>query len=164
MTLKLKSQFEEAKKNINSALRELRESNTSLARFPCLIFEGYELDKISDKKMKSLNLLFLHLCSVQDQRRWSTKTGYTTTKGVKVYRGVCSRRGTPTHKLVHRNSRTSNKCDCKASYTLCSDGHVDFNNDHPERAYPNVRHAAAYLLPHAGGSGTTDRRSFRLPH
>ena len=131
------SQFEEAKKNINSALRELRESNTSLARFPCLTFEGYELDKISDKKMKSLNLLFLHLCSVQDQRRWSTKTGYTTTKGVKVYRGVCSRRGTPTHKLVHRNSRTSNKCDCKASYTLCSDGHVDFNNDHSERCLPD---------------------------
>ena len=31
------SQFEEAKKRINSALRELRENNTPLARFPCLI-------------------------------------------------------------------------------------------------------------------------------
>ena len=31
------SQFEEAKKKINSAVKELRENNNSSARFPCLI-------------------------------------------------------------------------------------------------------------------------------
>ena len=131
------SQFEEAKKKINSALRELRENNTSLARFPCLIFEGIQLDLMSDMEMKSLNQLFLHSCSIQDQRRWSTKSAYKTTKGLKAYRGVCSRRGTPSHNLVHRNCRTSNKCDCKASYTLFSNGNVDFKNDHSDRCLPD---------------------------
>ena len=132
------SQFEEAKKRINSALRELRENNTPLARFPCLIFDGCQLDFMSETEMKALNQLFLHLCSIQDQRRWSTKSSYTTTKGLKAYRGFCSRRGTPSHSLVHRNCRTSNKCDCKASYSLFSNGTVDFKNDHSDRCLPDL--------------------------
>lgn len=135
--LTIVSQFEEAKEKISSALRELRENNTSLARFPCLIFEGCQLTLMSDTEMKSLNQLFLHLCSIQDQRRWSTKSAYTTTKGLRAYRGVCSRRGTPSHNLVHRNCRTSNKCDCKASYTFFSNGNVDFKNGHSDRCLPD---------------------------
>ena len=42
------SLFEEAKRKINSALRELREKNTLLQRSPCLIFEGCQLHLMSD--------------------------------------------------------------------------------------------------------------------
>ena len=88
--------------------------------------------------MKALNALFLHLCSMQDHRRWSTTSGYTTKGGVKAYRGVCSRRGNPSHNLVHRNSRTSNKSECNASYSLFSDGSVVFRNDHSDRCLPDA--------------------------
>ena len=132
------SLFEEAKRKINSALRELREKKTLLQRSPCLIFEGCQLHLMSDTEMKALNALFLHLCSMQDQRRWSTKSGYTTKGGVKAYRGVCSRRGNPSNNLVHRNSRTSNKCECNASYSLFSDESVIFRNDHSDRCLPDA--------------------------
>jgi hypothetical protein len=131
------SLLEEAKRKINSALLVFRENRTFFPRSPCLIFEGCQLHKMSDTDMKALNQLFLHLCSVQDQRRWSTKSGYAT-KGVTAYRGVCSRRGKPSQNLVHRNSRTSNKCDCKASYTLFSNGDVVFRNVHADRCLPDV--------------------------
>ena len=35
---------------------------------------------MNDSEMKALHLLFLHLCSTQDQRRWSSKSGYTSCK------------------------------------------------------------------------------------
>jgi hypothetical protein len=39
--------------------------------------------------------------------------------------------------LVRRNVRTSLKCECKASYTLLSDGRVSFKNDHSDLDLPD---------------------------
>ena len=135
-----------AKGRINAALINVTENNIPLERFPCTIFHGCDLTSIDEKSMKTIQTLFLHLCSIQDQRRWSMKSGYTvrgikairsTAKGIKAYRGVCSRSGTHQHKLIHRNGRTSPKCMCKASFTIYTDGNVVFKNDHSELCLPD---------------------------
>ena len=56
-------QFEEAKKRINDALQLFIENKTLLTRSPWTTFHGCELDKISEKNMKTVQNLFLHLCS-----------------------------------------------------------------------------------------------------
>ena len=131
------SPLEEAKRKINSALLVIRESRTLFPRSLCLISEGCQLHLMSDADIKALNQLFLHLCGVQYQRGWSTKSGYAT-KGVTAYRGVCSSRGKPSNNLVHRNSRTLNKCDCKASHTLFSNGDAVFKNVHADWCLPDA--------------------------
>ena len=130
------SVFEEAKKRINTALKEFKENHIPHTRSPCLLFDGLEMNTMNDSEMKALHLLFLHLCSTQDQRRWSSKSGYTS-KGIRAYRGKCSRSGSQMNLLIHRNGRTSSKCKCKASFTLFSDGKVLFESDHSELCLPD---------------------------
>ena len=61
------SVFEEAKKRINTALKEFKENHIPHTRSPCLLFDGLEMNTMNDSEMKALHLLFLHLCSTQDQ-------------------------------------------------------------------------------------------------
>lgn len=138
--------LELAKERINSALINVTDKNIPLQRFPCTIFHGCDLMPIDEKSMKTIQTSFLHLCSIQGQRRWSMKSGYTvkgiktprcTAKVIKAYRGVCPRSGTHQHRLIHRNVRTSPKCMCKASFTIFTDGNVVFKNDHSELCLPD---------------------------
>ena len=129
--------FEEARKRINLALRDVKQNNVPLERFPCPIFHGCRLSSVGDANFKTVQTLFLHLCSVQDQRRWSSKSGYVTSRGIRAHRGVCSRSGTQKHNLMHRNLRTSPKCKCMASFTLFDDGSVVFKNEHNELCLPD---------------------------
>ena len=126
------SPFEEAKNRINDALQLFTESKTLITRSPCTIFHELKLDEISADDMKKVQSLFLHLCSTQDQRRWSTKSGYTSKEDIRAYRGVCSRSGTQFTKLIHRNGRASSKCNCKAAFTIFTNGNVVFKNTHAE--------------------------------
>jgi hypothetical protein len=131
------SPFEIAKHRINLALKDILENGNPLQRSPCIIFEGCQFELIDTVEVEKLRTLFLHLCSVQDQRRWSIKSGYAAAKGLKAYRGVCSRSGTQAHKLLHRNVRTSLKCKCKASFTLFNDGKLIFKNAHHDLCLPD---------------------------
>ena len=137
------SPFEMAKKRINDALKCFNESKTLTTRSPCTIFDGCQVGQISDDNMETVQNLFLHLCSTQDQRRWSRKSSYESkssdsSKGLRAYRGVCSRSGTQFNKLIRRNGRTSSKCNCKASFTIFSDGKVVFKNTHAELCLPDT--------------------------
>ena len=126
------SPLEEARKRIDLALIDIKENNSPLERFPCTLFNECGFKLMSDQSMKIIQTLFLHLCSIQDQRRWTIKSGYTTSRGLRAYRGVCSRSGAQSHSLIHCNRRTSSKCKCTASFTLFDDGNVVFKNDHAE--------------------------------
>ena len=130
------SPYEDAKSRINFALKNLKENNVLLERYPCTIFHGCKMNMISDAEMRALTQLFLHLCSIQDQRRWSTKSSYTV-KGALAYRGVCSRKGNQPHSLIHRKKRTSLKCNCMASFTIFNDGDLIFKNGHNELCLPD---------------------------
>jgi hypothetical protein len=130
------SPFDEARKRINLALRDVKQNNVPLERFPCTIFHECPLSSLSEADLKTVQTLFLHLCSMQDQRRWSSKSGYTS-RGIRAQRGVCSRSGTQVHNLMHRNSRTSPKCKCLASFTLYDDGKVVFKNEHNQLCLPD---------------------------
>ena len=130
------STFEEARKRIHSALMDVKQNDRPLERFPCTIFHGCQLKSLSEADFKTVQTLFLHLCSMQDQRRWSSKSGYTS-RGIRAQRGVCSRSGTQVHNLMHRNVRTSPKCKCLASFTLHDDGNVVFKNEHNELCLPD---------------------------
>ena len=125
------SPYEDAKFRINFALKNLKENNILLERYPCTIFHGCRMDIISDAEMRALTQLFLHLCSIQDQRRWSTKSSYIA-KGARAYRGVCSRSGNQPHSLIHHKNRISLKCNCMASFTIFNDGDLIFKNSHNE--------------------------------
>ena len=128
--------YEDAKSRINLALNNLKENNIPLERYPCVIFHGCQMDMISDTEMRALTRLFLHLCSIQDQRRWSTKSSYIA-KGALAYRGVCSRTGNQLHSLIHHTSRTSLKCKCMASFTIFNDGELILKNIHNELCLPD---------------------------
>ena len=128
--------FDEAKKRINMALKEFKEKSILFPRSPCLIFDGLGMETMTDSEMKALHQLFLHLCSTQDQRRWSSKSGYAL-KDIRAYRGKCSRSGSQMNLLIHKNGRTSAKCKCTASFTLFSDGVVTFKNDHADLCLPD---------------------------
>ena len=121
------SPYEDVRSRINFALKNLKENNIPLERYPCVIFHGCPMDMISDTEMRALTRLFLHLSSIQDQRRWSTKSSYIA-KGALAYRGVCSRTGNQPHSLIHHTSRTSLKCKCVASFTIFNDDELNFKN------------------------------------
>lgn len=57
---------------------------------------------------------------------------YTSKEDIGAYRGVCSRSGTQFIKLIHRNGRASSKCNCKAAFTIFTNGNVVFKNTHAE--------------------------------
>ena len=128
--------LEEARKRINLALIDIKENDCPLQRFPCTLFSGCGFDLMSDSSVKIIHTLFLHLCSIQDQRRWTMKSHYKS-RGRIAYRGVCSRSGKQSHNLLHCNRRTSSKCKCPAYFTLYHDGKVVFKNDHTELCLPD---------------------------
>ena len=130
------SPFEDAKSRINFALKNLKENKILLQRDPCVIFHGCDMKEISHKDMTALTHKFLYLCSIQDQRRWSTKSSYIA-KGDRAYRGVCSRTGNQQHSLIHHTSRTSPKCNCMASFTIFKNGELIFKNSHNELCLPD---------------------------
>ena len=130
------SPFEVAKNRIRRALKEFSENSKLIERSPCLLLDGCHLDEISDSEMKTIHQLLLHLCSTIDKRRWSAKSGYVS-KGIRAYRGACSRSGTQRHTLIHQNGRSSAKCQCKATFTLFSNGEMYFKHDHSERCLPD---------------------------
>ena len=72
-SLAIFSPFEEARKRIHLALRDVRQNDIPLQRFPCTIFHGCLLSSLSEADIKTVQTLFLQLCSMQDQRRWSSK-------------------------------------------------------------------------------------------
>ena len=130
------SPYEDAKSRINFALKNLKENNIPLERYSCTIFHGCQMNMISDAEMRALTQLFLHLCSIQDQRRWSTKSSYIA-KGALAYRGVCSRKGNQPHSLIHRKNRESLKFNCMASFTIFNNGDLIFKNSHNELCLPD---------------------------
>ena len=130
------SPYEDAKSRINFALKNLKENNVLLERYPCTIFHGCQMTMTSDSEMRALTQLFLHLCSIQDQRRWSTRSSYIA-KGALAYRGVCSRKGNQPHSLIHRKNRESLKFNCMASFTIFNNGDLIFKNSHNELCLPD---------------------------
>ena len=60
------SPVKNAKSRTNFAMRNLKKNNILLQRDPC---DGCKMKDISDKEMTKLTHSFLHLCSIQDQRR-----------------------------------------------------------------------------------------------
>ena len=84
--------------------------------------------------MKTIHQLLLHLCSTIDKRRWSAKSGYVS-KGIHAYRGAFSRSRTQQHTLIHQNHQRSDQC--KATFTLFSNGKMYFKHDHSERCLPD---------------------------
>ena len=103
------SLFEVAKNRIRRALKEFSENSKIMERSPCLLFDGCQLDEISDSEMKTIHQLLLHLCSTIDKRRWSAKSGYVS-KGIHAYRGAFSRSRTQQHTLIHQNHQRSDQC------------------------------------------------------
>ena len=73
---------------------------------------------------------------MQDQRRWLSKSGYTS-RGIRAQRVVCSRSGTEVHNLMHLNARTSPKCKCLAAFKLYDGGKTVFKNEHYELCLPD---------------------------
>jgi hypothetical protein len=111
--------------------------------------------------MKTLDKSFVSLCSKLDKRRWSTVSVYRG-KGFTAYREECSRRGKPEQNSVRRNVRTSLKCECKASYTLFSDGKVSFANDHTDLCLPDPHMDNDGYVFNSGLSSEKKARLFRI--
>lgn len=105
--------------------------------FPFAIFHGYRLSSVSDANFKTVQTLFLHLCSVLDQRRWSSKSAYITSRGIRAHRGVCSRSGTQNHNLMHRNVRTSRKMQVYGVIYAFWWRQVVFKNEHNALCLPD---------------------------
>lgn len=57
--------------------------------------------------------------------------------GIRFYRGICSRSGEGSHKLVRGNRKVSVKCGCTATLTMSDNGVVVFTDDHSEYCLPD---------------------------
>ena len=126
--------FLEAKLRVKNALKDYVENNVLFQRFPCTLFEGCKINSIADDEFGLLFESLLHLCSISDRRRWSSK-GFCGTKGrgITSRRGFCSRRGSRNQNLVRIRAIVSSKYNCTASFTLLRDGNLVFKNSHEER-------------------------------